>query len=204
MLGGLSTPCQSLRFTSWHVVDVSLHDDGRRELNALVHFRLAERFTEPQLLRGSIYGSYTLRKDWIAAGGFFSQRLKGDGEWTPQQRFFYSISRPFSTPRLLHTPRFQVDHIFGTPAPAYTRYRFGFQTEYRARVRPYAGIEEFVEPAGHQRSRYRAGVRFAGSPRVDVDLQYAFDRIFLRNPANRHILQTTFSFHRRSDKISKR
>ena len=79
--------------------------------------------------------------------------------------------------------------------PTYGRYRFSSQTEWTGRIRPYAGIEGFVEHAGVQRFRPRAGVRFNPTALVETDVVYIYDQIYLRSTTNRHILQTTFTFH---------
>jgi len=39
-------------------------------------------------------------------------------------------------------------------------------------------------------------VRFGVGKYLDTDIGYIYDRIYLRGTTNRHILQTTFSFHR--------
>lgn len=185
-------------FYSWHAFETVLFDNGRTELDALVHFRTREHFSMFQLIRGSFYGSQRLSQNWTASAGFFGQRQEADPEWSPQLRYWGAIARRIPNGPLLHTVRVQTDRLFGMDVPAYTRYRFLWEAEKRGRIRPYIGVEEFVEHAGRQRTRPRAGMRFTASRTVDLDFVYFYDRIYLRNPGARHILQTTISFRRPS------
>jgi len=184
-------------FYSWHAFEAVLFDNGKTELDAQFHFRTRDHFSVFQFARGSIYTSRRVGAKGTVGGGYFVQRQEAAGRWTPQQRAWVYYSYRVDTGRWRHTPRVQADRIFGTPDPAYTRYRFAWQTEWRAKFSPYAGVEEFVENAGRQRTRPRAGVRFAASSTVDMDIGYIYDHIYLRSPGDRHILQTTFSFHKR-------
>ncbi|MFN0101343.1 MAG: hypothetical protein ACKV2U_04550 [Bryobacteraceae bacterium] len=186
------------KFYSWHGFEWVAFDNGRREIDAQFHFRTRDRFSVFQLVRGSVYGSQRIRKNWVAGGGFLVQAQEADPTWAPQKRFWASITREIQTRNFEHSVRVQTDHLFAMRDPAYTRYRFAWQTEWKRRLAPYAGVEEFVEHAGRQRTRPRAGVSFVASRAIDVNIQYAFDHIYLRNPGNRHILQTTFSFHKPS------
>ncbi|MBM3754626.1 MAG: hypothetical protein FJW38_11680 [Acidobacteria bacterium] len=185
-------------FYSWHAFETVLFDNGKTELDALFHFRTRDRFSVFQLARGSVYGSQRIGKHWLVGGGFFVQAQEAEPFWAPQKRFWGSVTREIRTRRFAHLARFQTDRLFGMRDASYTRYRFFWQSAWRARISPYAGNEEFVEHAGHQRTRPRVGVAFAASRSIDVDIHYAFDHIYLRNPGNRHILQTTFSFHKPS------
>lgn len=184
-------------FYSWHAFEAVLFDNGKTEVDALFHFRTRDRFSVFQLGRGSVYGSRRLGDHWIAAAGFFGQKQEAEPEWSPQLRYWASIARGGKTGPLNQSFRVQTERLFAMTVPAYTRYRFAWEAEKRGRVRPYIGVEEFVERAGRQRTRPRAGVRFAASRTVDMDLVYFYDHIYLRNPGDRHILQTTFSFHKR-------
>ena len=185
-------------FYSWHTLEYQTLDRGTRSLTLQLQFRTRAHFSRFNLFRGSIIGNQKLGHGWIATAGYFRQQHEagGDGEWSAQQRVFSSISRPWRTRRIQHVPRFQYDYLFAMPTPSYGRYRFAWQTEWIGRFRPYAAAEEFIEHAGIQRFRPRAGVRFAAGAHMDADIVYIYDRIYLRNAANRHILQTTFSFHR--------
>ena len=185
-------------FYSWHAFEAVLFDNGKSEVDALFHFRTRDRFSVFQMARGSIYGSRQFGKDWTATGGFFGQNLEAAEEWSPQLRVWGAISRRIQTGPATHSLRVQTDRLFRMNVPAYTRYRFGWEAEKRGRVRPYIGVEEFIEHAGRQRTRPRAGVRFAPSRAVDMDIGYIYDHLYLRNPGDRHILQTSFSFHRPS------
>jgi hypothetical protein len=40
------------------------------------------------------------------------------------------------------------------------------------------------------------GVRFQPAKLVEADIVYQYDRIYLRGLTNRHIVQTTLTFHR--------
>lgn len=184
-------------FYSWHAFDLAAFDNGQTRLTTQFHFRTRDHFSVFQLVRGSVYGSQQIGKNWTAAAGFFGQRQEADPEWSPQLRYWGSIARRVRTGPLHHSARVQIERLFGMTVPAYTRYRFGWETEKRGRVRPYIGVEEFVERAGRQRTRPRAGLRFSASPNIDMDFVYFYDHIYLRNPGDRHILQTTFSFHKR-------
>lgn len=121
------------------------------------------------------------------------QEFFGDDEWGRRHR----AAAPCETPGYATSRAFSYDRLFGMATPAYGRYRFSWETEWTGRVRPYVGVEEFVEHAGIQRSRPSAGVRFRPARYLDTDLAYIYDRIYLRATANRHILQTTLTFHRR-------
>lgn len=185
-------------FYSWHAFEAVLFNNGKTEVDALFHFRTRDRFSVFQMVRGSVYGSQQFGKGWTAAGGFFGQNLEADREWTPQLRYWGSIARAVKTGPINQSMRVQTERLFGMTVPAYTRYRFSWEAEGPGRIRPYIGVEEFVEHAGRQRTRPRAGIRFAASRAVDMDIVYMFDHIYLRSPGNRHILQTSFSFHRPS------
>ncbi|MFN0106270.1 MAG: hypothetical protein ACKV2U_29785 [Bryobacteraceae bacterium] len=185
-------------FYSWHAIEYMAYDNGHRDLTVQLHFRTRDRFSTFNLVRGSIFASQQLPNGWYWRAGYFrqNQEVFGDDEWTRQQRVFSSLSREWERTRLRHIPRFQYDYLYGMATPSYGRYRFSWQTEWVGRVRPYAGVEEFVEHAGIQRFRPRAGVRFQPAAYLEADFVYIYDRIYLRGNTNRHILQTTFSFRR--------
>ena len=186
-------------FYSWHEFEYVACEKANRDLTVQLHFRTRDRFSTFNLVRGSVFGSRRLFAGWIGTAGYFYQHREsfGDDEWKRQQRVFSSLSRPWRQARLRHIPRVQYDRLFGMGTPAYGRYRFSWQTEWTGRIRPYAGIEGFVEHAGVQRFRPRAGVRFNPHALVETDVVYIYDQIYLRSTTNRHILQTTFTFHRR-------
>lgn len=185
-------------FFSWHAFDYTFLERPLFDVTAQLHFRTRNHFSTFNLLRGSLFASVPLPKGFNTTGGYLrqSQESRGDEEWARQQRFFASISRPFTFRRIRHTPRLQYDYLYAMRSPAYGRYRLFWQTEWTGRVRPYAAIEQFVENAGVQRLRPRIGVRFQPASILSTDIVYMYDRIYLRGDANRHILQTTFSFHR--------
>ncbi|MBL8238987.1 MAG: hypothetical protein JNM66_16310 [Bryobacterales bacterium] len=197
-LGALMAQAPEPVFFSWHAVEYVAYSAANRDLTVQLHFRTTHHFAHFSMLRGSIYGSQQLPKGWNWNAGYLRQAAEGsiDQEWNRQQRVFSSLSRPFRHSRLRHTPRFQYDYLYDMNTPAYGRYRFAWQTEWTGRVRPYAGVEEFVENAGVQRFRPRAGVRFQAARYLDTDFVYVYDRIYRRGNTNRHILQTTFTFHR--------
>ena len=184
-------------FYSWHTLEYQAFNRDGRDVALQLQFRTREHFSSFNLLRGAIAGSQKLAHGWVATAGYFHQNQESanDDEWSAQQRVFSSISRPWVTRRLRHFPRFQYDYLFGMPVPAYGRYRFAWQTEFTARIRPYAGAEEFIEHAGVQRLRPRAGIRFRTGAHMETDLGYIYDRIYLRSAVNRHIFQTTITFH---------
>lgn len=187
-------------FFSWHQVEFEAYRDADRDLTAVLHFRTSREFSAFNLIRGSVVGRQRLPKEFVVSAGYLIQDQEpggnGDGEWLKQQRMFASIGRTVRQGKLRHTPRFQYDYLFDMTTAAYARYRFAWQTEWAGRVRPYGAAEEFVERAGVQRFRPRVGVRFAAGKYLDTDIGYIYDRIYLRGNTNRHILQTTFSFHR--------
>lgn len=198
LLGPLYGQTKEPVFFSWHAIEAAFIEKPNFDVSAQVHFRTRDHFSVFNLLRGSVTGSGRLPNGWIATTGYFrqSQEVIGADDWAPQHRLFSSISRPWRQSRFRHIPRFQYDYLFGMPSAAYGRYRFAWQTEWTGRVRPYAGVEEFVEHAGIQRFRPRAGVRFQPAAYFETDIVYIYDRIYLRGNTNRHILQTTFRFHR--------
>ncbi len=185
-------------YFSWHALEYTAFDNGRRDVTFQFHFRTHDHFTVFGLVRGAVFTTRQLPNRWNWTGGYLvqNQETTGDQEWARQQRVYTAISRPLLTRRLRHVPRVQYDYLFAMSTPAYARYRFGWQTEWVGRLRPYAGAEEFVERAGVQRFRPRLGVRFSPAPYLDADIVYLYDRIYLRGTTNRHILQTTFNFHR--------
>lgn len=185
-------------FFSWHAMEYVAYEKGARNVTLQLHFRTRNHFSSFNLLRGNVYGSQELPKGWIWNVGYLRQTAESfdDEEWARQQRVFSSISRPFRRSRLGHIPRFQYDYLYDMATPAYGRYRFSWQTEWTGRARPYVGVEEFVENAGVQRFRPRAGVRFRAGKHLDSDFVYIYDRIYRRGSTNRHIIQTTFTFHR--------
>ena len=198
--GVLFAQRQEPGFFTWHAFEYTALDNGQRDLTFQFHFRTHDNFRVLSLVRGSVFASRQLPRRWTWTGGYLAQNQEtsADSEWARQQRVFTSISRPFRTARLRHNPRFQYDYLFWMPTPSYGRYRFAWQTEWVARVRPYAGAEEFIEHKGVQRFRPRAGLRFSPSRYVDADIVYMYDRIYLRGLKNRHIIQTTINFHRPS------
>lgn len=190
---------QAPAFFSWHQVEWEAWRNESRDVTAILHFRTSHDFSAFNMVRGSVVGRQRLPKEFVVSAGYLIQDQEpggSDGEWLKQQRVFASIGRTVGRGRLRHTPRFQYDYLFDMSVAAYARYRFGWQTEWAGRVRPYGGVEEFVERAGVQRFRPRAGVRIAAGKYLDTDFGYIHDRIYLRGSQNRHILQTTFSFHR--------
>ena len=187
-------------FFSWHQLEWEAYRDADRDVSAILHFRTSRDFSAFNLIRGSVVGRQRLAKGRVVSAGYLIQDQEpggnGDGEWLKQQRVFASIGRTMGRGKLRHTPRFQYDYLYDMTTAAYGRYRFAWQTEWAGRVRPYGAAEEFIERAGVQRFRPRVGVRFAAGKYLDTDIGYIYDRIYLRGNTNRHILQTTFSFHR--------
>jgi hypothetical protein len=186
-------------FFSWHQLEFEAYRDADRDVTAILHFRTSREFSAFNTVRGSVVGRQRLPKALVVSAGYLIQDQEpgaGDGEWLKQQRVFASIQRTVGRGKLRHTPRAQYDYLFDMSTAAYARYRFAWVTEWAGRVRPYGGAEEFFERAGAQRFRPRAGVRFAAGRYLDADVGYIYDRIYLRGNTNRHILQTTFSFHR--------
>lgn len=199
LLFAVALAAQPPVFFTWHQVEFETYRDADRDLTAILHFRTSQDFSAFNLIRGSVVGRQRLPKNFVFSAGYLIQDQEpnsGDGEWLKQQRVFASIGRTVRQGKLRHTPRFQYDYLFDMTTAAYARYRFGWQTEWVGRVRPYGAAEEFVERAGVQRFRPRVGVRFATGKYLDTDIGYIYDRIYLRGTTNRHILQTTFSFHR--------
>jgi len=187
-------------FFSWHQLEFEAYRDTDRDVTAILHFRTSREFSAFNTVRGSVVGRQRLPKGFVASVGYFIQDQApgdgSDGEWLKQQRVFASSQRTVWRGKLGHTPRVQYDYLFDMATAAYGRYRFAWQTEWAGRVRPYGAAEEFVEHAGVQRFRPRVGVRFGVGKYLDTDIGYIYDRIYLRGTTNRHILQTTFSFHR--------
>jgi len=191
-------PADPLFFT-WHAFEYVAYEKTNREVTLQVHFRTHSEFRQFAMLRGAVYGTQRLPKGWLWTTGYLrqTQEVVGDTEWARQQRVYSSLSRPMRQGRLRHTPRVQYDYLFDMAVAAYGRSRFSWQTEWAGPVRPYAVAELFTETAGLQRFRPRVGVRFQAARRVEADIVYQYDRIYLRGQTNRHIVQTTLTFRRR-------